>query len=177
VTEKLNFQEKVAEWIAAAFGAESKYNVAERSHRFLEEALELYQSVGCTKEDATKLIEYVYDRPAGEVKQEIGAVALTLFSLGDSTGADVEACAVSELVRVWAKIDQIRAKNSAKPLQSPLPGRTESCVTCQKSKQRATDRKGRLSSEFLSCSIGSISLGSHIRNKDDWCDRWEEKRC
>lgn len=177
MTEKLSFQEKIAEWIAAAFGPEAKGKVGERSHRFLEEALELYQSVGCTKSDALKLVEYVYDRPAGDIGQEIGGVVLTLFSLGDSAGEDVDACALFELARVWTKIDQIRAKNAAKPLQSPLSGRTETCGNCQRSKPRDRDRFGRNSSIHVDCSIGKEEEGNHIHRVGDWCDSWKAKQC
>ena len=41
-----SFQEQVAPWVQACFGAEIASNVRERNHRFIEESLELVQAQG-----------------------------------------------------------------------------------------------------------------------------------
>lgn len=41
----------------------------------LEEALELVQSNGCTASEAHQLVDYVFGRPIGDRKEEIGAVS------------------------------------------------------------------------------------------------------
>jgi len=46
---------------------------------------------------------------------------LTLSALSTATGTDLAAAAETELARVWSKIDTIRAKQAAKPKDSPLP--------------------------------------------------------
>lgn len=93
----------------------------ERNHRFLEEALELVQSLGCTASEAHQLVDYVFGRPIGEPMQELGGVQVTLAALCFPHGLDMEAAAETELARVWTKIDKIRAKQAAKPKHSPLP--------------------------------------------------------
>lgn len=115
------FQRRVREWVVACFGADVADDRAERSHRFVEEALELVQSLGCTREDCLRLVDYVYGRPAGEPFQEVGGVMTTLAALCAANGLDLESAAEAELARVWTKLEQIRAKQAAKPRGSALP--------------------------------------------------------
>jgi len=60
------FQQRTRLWIEHCFGLEIANDKDERNHRFLEESLELVQSLGCTKEEALKIVDYVYGRPVGE---------------------------------------------------------------------------------------------------------------
>jgi len=175
LTSQPTFQHKVGLWIEAAFGDQVIYQIKTRADSFIEEALELYQALGYSKDDVLELVEYVYGRPAGDPDQEFGGVALTLSSLANSASLDLEACATKELDRVWSKIDQIRAKDAAKLPDSPLPGRTESCGNCQKSKPRDRDRFGRNSSVHIHCSLGKETEGNHVRRSSDWCNQWEKK--
>ena len=115
------FQDGVASWMLACFGAQIAADGVERNHRFLEEALELVQSLGCTHEEALRLVAYVYSRPIGEPAQEVGGVMVTLAALCSAHGLDMVAAGGAELERVWTKIEQIRAKQAAKPKHSPLP--------------------------------------------------------
>lgn len=118
-----SFQDRVQPWLLMCFGR--AYNdPQERNHRFLEEALELVQAGGCMRSEAYQLVNYVYGRPKGEVRQEIGGVMLTLAALCLSRGEDMHVAGEAELARVWTKIDEIRAKQAAKPKHSPLPGPT-----------------------------------------------------
>lgn len=115
------FQEKVRQWTVSCFGEEIALDKAERNHRFLEESLELVQSAGCTKEECLQLVDYVYGRPAGEMKQEVGGVAITLNALCNAHDINLEHLSNVELNRVWEKIDKIREKQKNKPKFSPLP--------------------------------------------------------
>lgn len=56
----LTFQERVGPWMLACFGEQISRDPVERNHRFLEEALELVQSLGCTASEAHQLVDYVY---------------------------------------------------------------------------------------------------------------------
>lgn len=47
-----SYQSRVKAWMLACFGEEISSDKAERNHRFLEEALELVQSIGCTQSEA-----------------------------------------------------------------------------------------------------------------------------
>lgn len=120
----MTYQARVHRWMLACFGPEITSDRIERSHRFLEEALELVQSQSMTREDAHRLVDYTYDRPVGESQQEVGGVTVTLAALCQAAGIELELAAEFELQRVWTKIPVIRAKQASKPKGSPLPEAT-----------------------------------------------------
>lgn len=115
------FQERVHPWMLECFGAEIASDRIERNHRFFEEATELVQSNGMTRSEAHQLVDYTFDRPVGDLHQEVGGVMVTLAALCLASGADMHAAGESELARIWTKVEQIRAKQAAKPKHSPLP--------------------------------------------------------
>ncbi|WP_396334078.1 hypothetical protein [Burkholderia anthina] len=115
------FQARVQPWMLACFGAEIAADRVERNHRFLEEALELVQACGCTASEAHQLVDYTFGRPIGEPAQEVGGVMVTLAALCLANGLDMHAAGETELARIWTKVEQIRAKQAAKPKHSPLP--------------------------------------------------------
>lgn len=116
-----NFQLRVKPWLLACFGEEIASDKVERNHRFLEEALELVQSIGCTAEEAHQLVDYVFGREVGETNQEIGGVMVTLAALCLANGESMSEAGEKELARIWTKVEAIRAKQKAKPQFSPLP--------------------------------------------------------
>ena len=105
----------------ACFGPEIASDKTERNHRFLEEALELVQATGCTQSEAHQLVDYVFGRPTGEPSQEVGGVMVTLAALCLAQQMDMHTSGETELARIWTKVEQIRAKQAAKPRHSPLP--------------------------------------------------------
>lgn len=115
------FQARVQPWMHACFGEMIAAHREERNHRFLEEALELVQAKGCTAAEAHQLVDYVYGRPAGIDYQEVGGVMVTLAALCLANHIDMHEAAEVELTRIWTKVEQIRAKQAAKPKYSPLP--------------------------------------------------------
>lgn len=119
------FQARVQPWLAACFGAEIASDKIERNHRFLEEALELVQSTGCTQSEAHQLVGYVFGREVGDPRQEVGGVMVTLAALCLSQSLDMHEAGEAELARVWTKVEAIRAKQASKPKHSPLPQRVE----------------------------------------------------
>jgi hypothetical protein len=116
-----SFQAKVQPWLLACFGEMIPGDREERNHRFLEEALELVQSCGCTASEAHQLVDYVFGRPVGELHQEVGGVMVTLAALCLANDADMHAAGWVELDRIWGKVEAIRVKQAAKPKHSPLP--------------------------------------------------------
>lgn len=121
VTEE-TFQGRVWPWMLACFGEEVSCDGTERNHRFLEEALELVQACGCTQSEAHQLVDYAYNRPEGDVNQEVGGVMVTLAALCLANGFDMHQAGEAELSRIWKNIEKIRAKQAAKPRHSPLRG-------------------------------------------------------
>jgi hypothetical protein len=152
---RASFQARVYAWLITCFGEEITFNRPERNHRFLEEALELVQSLNCPREDAHMLVDYVYNRPVGEPKQEAGGAIVTLAALCVAHGYNLEDLGEIELARAWSKIEQIRAKQKSKPKNSPLPGTYP---------ERATDMARRLANTPVSvCEHESYSFDLHGR--------------
>ncbi|SRR6266404_6318509 len=108
---------RIWNWGDVCFGSTINTNKQERSYRFLEEALELVQAVGTSKEDAHKMVDYVYGRPVGSLTQEIGGVGITLHLLVWALRQDLNYLTEVELQRCWERIDKIRAKQLAKPIR------------------------------------------------------------
>lgn len=119
------FHVRAPQWAQSCFGGPAAYNLAERSHRFLEEALELAQATGTTEADALALVAYVYGRPAGDAAQEAGGTMLTLAILASAARVHLPLAAEAELKRVWLNLPRIRAKRAAAMPGSPLPGRLD----------------------------------------------------
>lgn len=115
------FVKRVRVWLEACFGVEMSDSIQERTHRFLEESLELGQACGCTKEEAHQLVEYVFNRKTGDVKQEVGGTMTTLNALCAALKLDPIELGEEELARCWIIIDKIRTKRAQKPEFGPLP--------------------------------------------------------
>lgn len=115
------FQRGVGSWLITCFGMEIAEDRTERNHRFLEEALELVQSTGCTASEAHQLVDYVFNRPVGDPPQEVGGAVVTLAALCFAHDLNLSDCARTELTRIHGKISQIREKQANKPKHSPLP--------------------------------------------------------
>lgn len=111
----MSFQYKCWEWVVQAFGSEDATDPFIRVQRFLEEAIELAQALGFSRENAHKMVDYVYGRPVGEVTQEVGGVMCTLGSLCEAIGVDMHAAGVMELLRAIKMIDTIKEKHKSKP--------------------------------------------------------------
>lgn len=120
--QRSNFQTEVAKWMQVCFGSDISADQLERADRFTEEALELAQTMpGFTAERAHALVDYVFGRAVGERQQEVGGVMVTLAALCNTVDIEIEAAAETELARIWKKVEQIRAKQAAKPTGSALP--------------------------------------------------------
>lgn len=125
------FQRRVLRWLSDCFGVEIASNRSERNHRFLEEALELSQSLGCTRDEADQLVAYVYGRPIGDPGQEVGGVMVTLAALCLAHGLDMNDAAEAELARISTPdmVEKIRAKQASAPKNSPLPAAAQRHLT------------------------------------------------
>lgn len=117
-----SYQHRVHDWCKACFGDGDENDPGIRSHRFLEEALELGQALGCTEQEASRLLRYVYGRPVGDPDQEVGGVMVTLAALCHANKLDIADAGERELKRVWDTMDRVRTKQASKPRFSPLPG-------------------------------------------------------
>jgi len=118
------FQKRVAVWMAACFPPEVVNDSVERGFRFYEEATELLQASGISREECHNLVDYVFNRPVGKAEQELGGVLITLHAFASTHNLDVAKAGEGELDRVWQNIDKIRSKHFSKPpsIRSALPG-------------------------------------------------------
>lgn len=116
-----SFQDRVQPWMMACFGEEISADRLERNDRFIEEAVELLQASDYPLERAHALVDYVYGRPQGDINQEVGGVMITLAAHCLAHGVDMHEAGETELARIWTKVEQIRAKQAAKPRGSALP--------------------------------------------------------
>jgi hypothetical protein len=74
-------QLELVAWAKAAFGVEQATSIPQRGLRFMEEAVELFQAVGGDLQKAHELVDFVFERPIGELGQEFGGVAVTVLLL------------------------------------------------------------------------------------------------
>lgn len=100
------------EWAVRCFGDKHVINSGTRSLRTVEEAIELCQALGVSRELAHKAVDTVYSRPIGEPEQEIGGVLLTINILCESLGVDADALFERELRRVLMKSPEHFAKRN-----------------------------------------------------------------
>jgi NTP pyrophosphatase (non-canonical NTP hydrolase) len=121
-----DFQGRVAAWASMCFGQDAG-DRKQRTHRFLEEALELAQSLDCTHEEAIELVDHVFGKPIGEPYQEMGGVMVTLAALANAAGLKMGRDGEEELRRIstLGMIERIRRKHASRPASSPLPGNAE----------------------------------------------------
>jgi NTP pyrophosphatase (non-canonical NTP hydrolase) len=79
-------------WAVRAFTAKVARNGIERAQRFFEEAGELAQAVGLTREQCDAILDRVFARPRGSVEKEIGDAGLTLITLAEAEGYSADEC-------------------------------------------------------------------------------------
>lgn len=109
------YQERIDNWMLNTFGEEILSDRKERSHRFAEEAIELLQATGYTKEELLTMIDYVYNRPVGEVRQEVGGTIHCLSALCTAHNIVMSHEALTVMHLCEANSDKIRDKHFNKP--------------------------------------------------------------
>jgi len=115
ITDRNMRQAIVAEWCLAAFGEGQASSLPQRGIRLLEEAVEAAQAAGCERGMAHMLVDFVFDRPAGTISQELGGVGVTALALANAAGLSADAEEAREVVRVLAKpLAHFTARNQVK---------------------------------------------------------------
>lgn len=105
----------VREWGSAAFGDDQMSSVPQRCVRLFEEVAETCQAGGADLAQLHRLIDFVYARPAGDLRQEIGGVGVCLLALAAAADISADDAEVDEIERVLAKpIEHFTARNQAK---------------------------------------------------------------
>jgi NTP pyrophosphatase (non-canonical NTP hydrolase) len=105
-------QIEIREWLCHRIGIPSQFESLEnRSQRFFEEATELVQVTGLTREQCHELVDYVYNRPVGQLHQEIGGVMVCLAALSERLDENMGVAFLDEIERVHKPeiIEKVRA--------------------------------------------------------------------
>ena len=108
-------QARVLPWVLTTMTFAETANKTERLDRFAEESLEYLQSLDYSKARAHAMVDYVFDREAGDPFQECGGVLITLAASCIAHDIDMEKAGEDELARIWQKVEKIREKQKAKP--------------------------------------------------------------
>lgn len=92
----------VGNWCIVTFGADC-HTVPHRGLRMIEEAFEACQAAGVTREQCLKVMDYVYARPVGDLRQELGGLGITLLALAHAAGISADHAEREEFLRVLSK--------------------------------------------------------------------------
>lgn len=107
-------QSIVLAWATRMFG-QCTTQLTERALRVVEEAIEVGQAAGLTKEQVQRLIDRVYSRPAGDVREELGGLLVTCLAICEVmriSGDDLER---DEMERVLSLPEEkVREKHAQK---------------------------------------------------------------
>ena len=95
----LDYVTKLASDLHYKLFGELPRNCTNRAYRFLEEAIELCQSLDVPKDEVYHLVASVYSKPVGKPYQELGGVMVTLPILASSMGYFLTDAFMDEYVR------------------------------------------------------------------------------
>jgi hypothetical protein len=111
------FQKRAQYWAKKCFGLTLATDRNERNQRFAEEAIELVQACGMSERAVLGAVAYVYNRPVGEVRQEVGGTYTTLALLCAANGIDMVAEGEKDLLEIDndETSARIREKRRTKP--------------------------------------------------------------
>lgn len=109
-----DFQTITFKWMKDCFGDEIASDKKTRSLALLEEALELCQATGVTVDEVLKQTDYTYNRPAGEINQEVGGVMIALAGLCAAHGLKMEGAMQYAIAYCTTNTRKIRAKQKDK---------------------------------------------------------------
>lgn len=117
MTGMFQFQMQCQGWQEKAFGELTNESLQMRAMRFLEEAVELFQTAGLSKEKANEIVAYTFGRPVGDPCQEVGGVMVTLAAFCNAGDISLENEAWREFIRIDTPemIQKIRDKQVSKP--------------------------------------------------------------
>lgn len=116
-----NLTTRVKKFLLDAFPKDPVVRPKTRALRFLEEALELVQALGITKEKVLEQVEYTFNRPVGEPVQEVGGTAFTFTALCEAIGVNPIEEGHKNVDQAYRRIDEIREKAKHKPSAGDIP--------------------------------------------------------
>jgi hypothetical protein len=104
MNEMMRMQLLCYDWGIRCFGKDHMQNRAVRALRLVEEAVEAAQVCNTPKEQLHQLIDVVYSRPHGTLRQELGGVLVTTGVLAVAAiGESLDQLLFDELQRCLSK--------------------------------------------------------------------------
>ncbi len=134
-----DWQREVSEWVRGRFGSSSLFDLEERTKRVLEEAFELAQADEMGTVAAVMVMQHVYRRPRGDLKQEAAGLVLTLFALATAHGFDLLAETRKEIDRVLSVPIEVSRERQTFKAEAGI-GRRPSPDPDNQDASRATER-------------------------------------
>lgn len=114
-TERLQRQYSIFGWAITAFTHAQATSLPQRGLRLLEETIEAYQACGGDPALAHKLVDFVFARPIGDLRQELGGVGVGVLALAAAAGFSADEAERTEIERVLAKpLEHFQERNAAK---------------------------------------------------------------
>ena len=108
-------QAVVHAWCIAAFGDDHAKSIEQRAVRLVEEAVEAAQAAGAQASMLHHLVDYVFSRPVGDLRQELGGVGVTLIALAAAAQLSADALEAEEVARILGKpLAHFAQRNAAK---------------------------------------------------------------
>jgi hypothetical protein len=105
----------VKQWAVECFGEAEALDIPQRALRLLEEVIESAQAACLDPKLVHKLVDFVYDRPVGEIRQEVAGVSVTLLALAAAIGISADVAERHEVERILYKPrDFFTQRNAAK---------------------------------------------------------------
>lgn len=92
-------QWKLIKWAVEMFGTVA-LDPKERALRLIEEALEVVQTVGLTREDIIPVLDRTFNRKPGELGNELGGLIMTAEALAEILNIDLQHEAEREYKRI-----------------------------------------------------------------------------
>lgn len=108
-------QTETHEWMTRALGPGIRDDKRERILRFLEEAMELCQVCELPVGAIYAMIDYTYNRPVGEIEDEVGGVMICLAALCNANFVDMQTAVDTRMLLCHQNMEAIRLKHMAKP--------------------------------------------------------------
>lgn len=108
-------QRAAMQWAERCFGDVLVHKPDERALRVLEEALELAQACGIRPTMIAKLVERVYQKPAGTPKEELAQVLFTGIIMAEALKEDADKLEREEFLRVLSlPVDHFTKRHATK---------------------------------------------------------------
>lgn len=108
------FQGDVRDWVIRTFGFELYQDKRERAERVAEEAVEVVQAAGLSRERMHQIVDWVYNKPPGDLQREIGGMLLPLSALASAHKIELEQAVSSEFAFASTNSLRIARKNRIK---------------------------------------------------------------